>query len=387
MTYPSVDHLQKLLAEKVFGYTVDKKKASGRALGTLVEIITYYTLCAWGLRDSIAIERRIPEYANPSITHNVEFSLHPIISRRVVELRGLDLPLTARKLARATGADLEAGSLRKQSLLTTNRHMRNACVLREDEREFTTANLAAIGAETAEVHLTELLIDPYAVIECKRVGVEEGMRKGPQTIEKAKQGAYVARSVSSLQQIRLRCGGVHGVLDLGAGELRTDKYANLLAEIIGGSDKDLLEKFILTIGIVSNHGNWFTSSDQNKELKVLAQAYDRLLFLTDAGLCRFIQRLLLEPDPELSPAREAFLSSYGLKVDGPDGKPKRRKNCFTKVTMHADADSALKHYFDDHEKEVESWFEVITPKGATITELREDLLKLAEKPWKEIRAV
>lgn len=92
MSFASVDKLQKMLAAEVFGYAADKKKASGRALGTLVEIITFYTLCAWKLRDAIAIERPIPEFANPDIIHNVEFSLHPIVGVRSVSIRPLDCP-------------------------------------------------------------------------------------------------------------------------------------------------------------------------------------------------------------------------------------------------------------------------------------------------------
>jgi hypothetical protein len=46
LAYPSVDKLQNMLAAEVFGYAADRKKASGRALGTLVEIVTFYTLCA-----------------------------------------------------------------------------------------------------------------------------------------------------------------------------------------------------------------------------------------------------------------------------------------------------------------------------------------------------
>jgi hypothetical protein len=44
MPYESVDQLQKVLVEKVFHYAKDSKKAAGRALGTLVEIITFYLL-------------------------------------------------------------------------------------------------------------------------------------------------------------------------------------------------------------------------------------------------------------------------------------------------------------------------------------------------------
>ena len=79
MAYESVDKLQKVLADEVFKHTKDPKKASGRALGTLVEIITYYLLKNWGLNNQISIERGLAEYGNPSITHNVEYSLHPIV--------------------------------------------------------------------------------------------------------------------------------------------------------------------------------------------------------------------------------------------------------------------------------------------------------------------
>lgn len=79
MAYESVDKLQKVLAEDVFKHTKDPKKASGRALGTLVEIITYYLLKTCGLNNQISIERGLAEYGNPYITHNVEYSLHPIV--------------------------------------------------------------------------------------------------------------------------------------------------------------------------------------------------------------------------------------------------------------------------------------------------------------------
>lgn len=87
-----------MLASSVFDYAADKKKASGHALGTLVEIVTFYTLCAWGLRDATAIERSVPEFANPDITHNAEFSVHPIIGARTVTINPLQLPLTSKKL-------------------------------------------------------------------------------------------------------------------------------------------------------------------------------------------------------------------------------------------------------------------------------------------------
>ncbi len=78
MTFESVDALQRTLANTVFKYAADRKKAAGRALGTLVELVTFYTLCAWDFRDHMVIERSVPEFANRDIMHNVEFSLHPI---------------------------------------------------------------------------------------------------------------------------------------------------------------------------------------------------------------------------------------------------------------------------------------------------------------------
>jgi len=374
----SVDKLQKTLAETVFSYAADKKKASGRALGTLVEIVTFYTLCAWRMRQHVAIERPVPEFANPGISHNVEFSLHPIVGTRSVDLTPLHLPVTSRKVL--VGAEItEAGyEVKSNSLLTKDRVLRNAAVVAERDGGFITAHLAALSNSGCTVSLTELLEAPFAIFECKRVGVEEGMRKGPQTIEKAKQGAYVARSVSSLQKIRLMDGQVHGVLDRGGGRLTSDAYDTILRKVIDGNDPGLLRSFILTIGVVSNHGNWFTAENHNKELRVLAQSYDWLLFLTDAGLCQFIEKLLLKPVAELRPARDAFLGSYSGKSGS---------NCFTKVKVGIEADAALKRYFEQHEPEVERWFNVISPRAGTITELRDDIVKLAAKDWKRIRKI
>lgn len=73
-----------------------------------------------------------------------------------------------------------------------------------------------------------------------------------------------------------------------------------MEEVIASQDAALLQDFVLTVGVVSNHGNWFTAEDHNKELKVLAQSYDWLLFLTDHGLAEFVSELLLNPTPELS---------------------------------------------------------------------------------------
>lgn len=70
----------------VFSHTKDPKKASGRAFGTLVEIITYYLLKTWGLNNQISIEIELEEYGSSDITHNVEYSLRPIIRNFILTL-------------------------------------------------------------------------------------------------------------------------------------------------------------------------------------------------------------------------------------------------------------------------------------------------------------
>ena len=158
-----------------------------------------------------------------------------------------------------------------------------------------------------------------------------------------------------------------------------------MEEIIYSSDKEFLRKFILTIGVVSNHGNWikktlhgdlsFSEENFQKEHMVLAQSYDWLLFLTDQGLSDFIDKLLLHPIPELQFLRDTFLSSYT------EGK---KKNQFTKVQMNIEADRVLLKYFNDNLSIVESWFNVISPRQKSLTTLKDELEELKNKNWKNI---
>ena len=367
MSFESIDALQRTLADTVFSYANDQKKAAGRALGTLVEIVTYYTLCAWKLSDNIVIERKVPEYANPEILHNVEFALHPIKNRHNVQLSPLSLPITPVKISRHLPF-LTNLNLKSTQILSKTFVKRNATVLIEREFGPVVANIDTLKETQCSLIVCELSTDPFAIFECKRVGVEEGMKKGPQTIEKAKQGAYVALSVSALQKVRMRNGEFKGVIEQPDGKFQTGPYHEILQKIIDTPSTNEFPGFILTVGIVSNHGNWFTSDNHNKELRVLAQSYDWLLFLTDNGLSQFIDKLLLNPSEELEPARKAFLESY----TGESGA-----NKFTKVRIGAEADGALQSYFEAHKSEIETWFNVITPPSSTLDILRADLQKLA----------
>jgi hypothetical protein len=185
----------------------------------------------------------------------------------------------------------------------------------------------------------------------------------------------VARAVSSLQKVRSRKGEILGVLEAPDGTLRSGPYRTLLRELLDGRELRPLVDFILTAGVVSNHGNWFTLENHNKELRVLAQSYDWLLFLTDEGLGRFIQHLLLEPAKDLTAVREAFHASYSRSASG---------TRFTKVRMDVDADAALRTYFFQHAQDLDGWFNVISPVRGTLRRLRSELGRLRGKRWKEL---
>ena len=170
-------------------------------------------------------------------------------------------------------------------------------------------------------------------------------------------------------------GSIYGVLHLDSGDLRCEPYEQFLRALIASDDGSLLCDFTLTVGVVSNHGNWFTSDDHNKELKVLAQSYDWLLFLTDAGLSAFVESLLVKPAKRYKPIRDAFVRSY---------TGRKGANRFTKVRIALAADLALQDYFSAHLPKIERWFNVISPPGRSIAKLKRELDSLSAKKWKEI---
>jgi hypothetical protein len=380
MGYPSIDALQKVLETDIFHYAKDKRKAAGRGLGTFIEIITYYLLKSWGLNNNISIERGLAEYGNPEISHNVEYSLHPIIRDSFSHIDKSDKTITASRLfdiLKKGEYDLERFSRKGNSLLKDG-ILRNACTIGISDNEMLLCSIKKdSGDDGIDLHIYEQSSKPFAIFECKRVGIEEGMKKGPQTIEKAKQGAYVANAVSSLQKIRSNDGRRLGFIETSKGKQITGSYEELMEQIIFSDNSELLKHFVLTVGIVSNHGNWFTSANPNKEMKVLAQSYDWLLFLTDDGLAEFIQTLVLNPEEKYKPIKDAFISSYS-PIDG------KKKNQFTKVQMNLVADVLLQDYFNKNLKKIESWFNVIAPDTKQIDTLKTELTELKNKNWGEI---
>lgn len=377
MTYESVDKLQNALGQQVFHYAKDKKKAAGRALGTIVEIITYYLLKTWGFNNSTSIEKGLVEYGNDEISHNVEYSLHPILNEFEVTIKNDGNSITSTKILKAVKNKFDISKFKRKTnnLLDKHNILRNACLIAESDDTFLLASFKTFGQENHELYIFEQLQNPYAMFECKRVGIEEGTSKGPQTIEKAKQGAYVARTASSLQKIRTGKGEKYGIIYRSDNKPYIKPYTELMEEIIYSSDSELLKKFILTVGVVSNHGNWFTAENQNKELKVLSQSYDWLIFLTDLGLSQFIEDLIFNPLPKYIGVQEAFKNSYTAE---------KKRNVFTKVRMDLSADTALQKYFLDNQNKIEAWFNIITPEGKTISDLKDEIAELRSKNWREI---
>ena len=175
--YQSVDALQNALATTLFARTESAKKAAGRALGTFVELITFYMLRDWGLEPNLAIERGLREYGNAQIVHNVEFTLHVGDYAGRVVVPDDDSTITPLVINRGMVATVMEGAiLATGRALRRNGLVRHALTFAEDANGFWNAYLTAPG-ECTVVHLAK---QPFAMFECKRVGVEEGQKKGPQ---------------------------------------------------------------------------------------------------------------------------------------------------------------------------------------------------------------
>lgn len=367
MTYESIDQIQKALAASVFSDRDSKKKAAGRALGTVLEIITFYLIRDYGLENNTAIEQSLTEYANEEIGHNVEFTLHG--SKKLGKVYEEDGVLSSKNISDSLNLDYDDLFLKKSEFAVKKDIVRNASIV-FDAPKAPHMVVAYPNSEDNSADVYELKTSPFAMFECKRVGVEEGMKKGPQSIEKAKQGAYVALAASKLQKIRRSDGTQLGVWEKPDGSFEIKEYDSLLEQIIMQSQLDGL---VVTVGVISDHGNWFSALVQNKETKVLASAYDWLLFLTDKGLSEFIEDALLGKDPSMSETRQAFIASTNKD------KKSGQSVTFTKKKLLKAADAELTRYFRDNRDRIASWFNVITPQGGTIGQMFEQLKLISAK--------
>ena len=135
--------LQNALGEQVFHYTKDKKKAAGRALGTMVEIITFYLLKTWGFNHSVSIERKLAEYGNEEISHNVEYSLHPINEVKNISLPNDGNSLTASKIFRGIDDENYTDKFERKNNTLLDKHniLRNGCTIGISDNSYSISSI------------------------------------------------------------------------------------------------------------------------------------------------------------------------------------------------------------------------------------------------------
>ena len=315
----------------------------------------------------MSIETRLPEYGLSHLTHNVEFTLHKTIDNTGPLKFNLTQPLTSSLIIKANKLfefpNFSASTSKTLISSSSPKVIKNGMVIGSTDNEIITAYVDTNSYSYQIYHLSR---QPFAMFECKRVG-KEGNSRGPQTIEKAKQGAYVAKSISSLQKIILPNGSLGGIYFDSALTPHVEPYGELVDKFISGSIP-VIPNFILTVGVISNHGNWSTSDNMNKELEILARSYDWLLFLKDEGLTEFVNDFL-----GMDKCKSAFEFSYSLNPR----TGRKNANIFTKSQISYDADVELSEYFRNNEEKIMSWFNIISPYSRNIYELKSNLGSLS----------
>lgn len=360
-----VEGLQDRLSREVFARTKSPRKAAGRALGTLVEIIAYYVLLSWGLRDSISIETPVGEYGSKDITHNVDYSLHPALENYTFAF-SQNKAISCKDIqSRLRNVGIEINAIASKNLLSKNGTLKNGCKISNDTDYRWVANLNG-----DKVTVTKQRAMPFMLIECKRVGRDAKGNAGPQAIEKAKQGSYVARTVSSLQKIWDNNGNSLGVIYDDANRPTVGDYDTMVSRTIKTDNLKTLSRFIMSVGVVSDHGNWLTSGKPNKELRVLQQSYDWLIFLTDQGLACFVEKVIMSG--RYPAIQNAFYSSHAEK---------NGKNQFTKSNMLYDAHMEMLCYFIKNKTRVEAWLDVMSPHNRPLSVLKRQIGDLRGKAW------
>ena len=87
-SFDGIDEAQMALSNEIFDSARSSKKASGRAIGTLQEMLVYSILHHHNLDDRIYLEYPLPEQGLEEVTHAVEFSVHPKVGKRPADVSG-----------------------------------------------------------------------------------------------------------------------------------------------------------------------------------------------------------------------------------------------------------------------------------------------------------
>lgn len=109
----------------------------------------------------------MPEYGNCEITHNVEFTLHRVLSKQECDII---TPLTYKKASQLLNLELQEQKI--GTFIDRNGILKNSAVLGNTNNALVLCNL--IGTK---LQLSFIQEQACAMFECKRVGVEEGQKK------------------------------------------------------------------------------------------------------------------------------------------------------------------------------------------------------------------
>lgn len=363
-----VDEVQKRLQEEIFKDRVDTKKAAGRALGTIQEIIVWFLLETHDLGVRTLLEYQLPEYGSNDILHNVEFSVHPLRSIDSLPLKG-----TKNLSLRLPNKIINQHSKQKENLvsrvnvLETHRQfgrkvrLVNRCFVKNRvDWDYEEVYLGRYKNQN-EGELVTISKTPIAFIESKRVGLEEGTTTGPQTIEKAKQASYVALRSSKLQKI-FHSSGVKGVIEMPDGKTIIDSYEKLWNDLIKKGETEMLRGVIRSIIFLSDHINWYVKGVEKKDLRILKQSYDWTIWIEDKGLAGFVEEFLLTDGV----VRDVFYKNYVERKKG--------GALFTKNRLDDEVYSILFDFFQKNAKKIkETWLKVLTPKDRTFDDLVKEL--------------
>lgn len=361
-SFDAIDEAQMALSNEIFDSTRSPKKASGRAIGTLQEMLAYSILHYHNLDDRIYLEYPLPEQGLEEVTHSVEFSIHPKIGTKPAAVSG-------RKHDNVTLQDTDAEDLygedserlKKVRLVQHDDDYdvihTNPSLLKLDDLKNWPYNNIPIGRLADEGDKEIVLLDPQPVgfIECKRVGLEEGTTSGPQTIEKAKQAGFVALRTSRLQKI-ITSDGKKGVL-VNDGSVEYDDFEKLWESKLSSQNPSDLRGIVRSVLFFSDHGNWFPGNEESKDVKILKSSFDWAIWVEDDGLIELVEFVLNDTD-----MRRAF----ELHVDS-------SKTILTKSKLESRARQAMLRFVEENwESLSENWLTVLEPEGKSIEDLLEE---------------
>jgi len=361
-SFGAIDEAQMALANEIFDSRESPKKAAGRAIGTLQEILAYSVLHHYELDSRTYLEYPLPEQGLEEVTHEVEFSIHPKVGERGAEISG-------RKHENATLSDLDASSLydskanrlKKPTLVHHDddgwdRIRTNPGLLKQDDLknwEYDSIPIAYYNNGNKKI----VLLDPQPIgfIECKRVGLEEGTTSGPQTIEKAKQATLVAFRTSRLQKI-ITSDGKKGLL-IDDDHVEVGNFEELWEDTLSEGDPEELRGVVRSVLFFSNHGNWYPQDNEGKGVKMIKSSFDWAVWVEDEGLIELIEFVLNDTD---------MRNAFNLHVESSE-------TILTKSKFESDArESMLEFVSSNWDRISEDWFTVLEPEGKSIEDLMDE---------------